>query len=80
MDKRNEYYNTITLFRKRSRVKNNGDYYFSISGSFTEGRMVSYYRKIGFDSVTTEHKVITLTNEELVSFLSDKDNLIRDKK
>lgn len=58
-------------------VTDNGDYYFSINGSYTEGFTVQYYRKIGWNSVTSEYKTLNLTHVELVEFLNDRDNLMR---
>lgn len=60
-----------------SKVTDNGDYYFSISGSKSDGFTIRWFRKIGWDSVTSEFKQKDISLEELIEFLSNEENHIR---
>ncbi len=55
-------------------VTENGDIYFSIAGSMSDGFMVSHFKKLGWDSVTTLHKTDVFTLNGLIEFLSNPDN------
>lgn len=61
----------------KRKVTDKGDYYFSISGSKSDGFAVHYYRKLGWDSVTSEFKQVNLTLEGLIEFLSVPENHTR---
>lgn len=70
-----KYYEKMKISDTDPTVTNNGDYYFSISGSITEGWQIHYYRKLGWDSVTTLMNTKIVTHEELIIFLSEPQNL-----
>ncbi len=67
-----DYFQKTTHCAEHRVVKDNGDYYLSISGSDTDGFQIMYYRKLGWDSVTSLNKVDVVANiSELTDLLSN---------
>lgn len=60
----------------KHRVTDNGDWYFSIAGSQSDGWQVHRYKKLGWDSVTYAEKTFVFSHPELLEFLAASVNHI----